>query len=185
APVQDGRVARCQRCHTPLIFPRGQAVARVVALSLTILILMIAAVFFPFLTLEAGGFRNSATLIDAATAFDEGWLIPLSGLVAAFILILPAIRTGALLYALMPLLAARPPARYAAMAMRIANRIRPWAMAEIFVVGMVVALVKIVELASVTPGPAFWAFCGLVAITVLKDTYMCRWSIWNSLAPPR
>ena len=34
----------------------------------------------------------------------------------------------------------------------------PWSMAEIFVIGVAVALVKVSGLASVTLGPAFWSF---------------------------
>jgi paraquat-inducible protein A len=36
-------------------------------------------------------------------------------------------------------------------------------------------------LAKVTPGFAFWAFAALVLITVLKDTFMCRLTVWKTL----
>ncbi len=183
--VADGCVGRCKRCHTPLIMPRAQAIPRIIALSLTVLILLVGALYFPFLELNAGGFSNSASLLDAATAFNHGLLIPLSGAVAAFMVLLPAVRVASLVYALVPLLFHQPPARYSAYALRLANRLRPWAMAEIFIIGVVVALVKIVDLADVTPGPAFWAFSVMVIILVLNDTYMCRWTLWNALTARR
>ena len=54
-------------------------------------------------------------------------------------------------------------------------------MAEIFIVGVTVALVKVAGLATVSTGPAFWAFCALVLITVLNDQLICRYSVWRAL----
>jgi paraquat-inducible protein A len=54
-------------------------------------------------------------------------------------------------------------------------------MAEIFIVGVSVALIKVAGIATVSFGPAFWAFCALVIITVVKDQLICRFSIWQAL----
>jgi paraquat-inducible protein A len=54
-------------------------------------------------------------------------------------------------------------------------------MAEIFVIGCAVALVKIADLADVVFGPAFWMFALLVVLIVAQDRLMCRWSVWNAL----
>ncbi|MEO0913051.1 MAG: paraquat-inducible protein A [Pseudomonadota bacterium] len=180
-PQSNNQIARCSRCHVTLITTRQDAIPRVTALALTVLILMVAAIFFPFLNLKTGGLSNSASLFDAATAFQSGILIPLSGAVAALIILLPTLRVSAILYALTPLMLGRKPARHAAFAFRLAEKLKPWAMAEIFIIGVAVALVKVTGLAQVTPGPAFWAFCALVVIIVLKDTAMCKWSIWSAL----
>jgi paraquat-inducible protein A len=64
---------------------------------------------------------------------------------------------------------------------RLAERIRPWSMAEIFIVGVAVALIKVAGLASLSLGPAFWAFVALVLITAVKDNFMCRLTIWKTL----
>lgn len=176
-----GEIARCTRCGTVLITGRLDAIPRIVALSFAVLILMFAATFFPFLHLETGGLSNNASLFDAASAFSDGWLIPLSFAVAALIVVIPVTRVSALLYALLPLVGGHPPARHAAQAFRLAQRLKPWAMAEIFILGVAVALVKVAGLATVLPGPAFWAFCALVIITVLKDNMICNWTIWNEL----
>ena len=54
-------------------------------------------------------------------------------------------------------------------------------MAEIFIVGVTVALIKVAGLAAVTIGPAFWAFAGVVVVTVLKDQLISRYAIWETL----
>ena len=54
-------------------------------------------------------------------------------------------------------------------------------MAEIFVLGVGVALVKIVDLARVEVGAAFWLFAILVVFNVFQDTLLCRSSVWRAL----
>ena len=41
-------------------------------------------------------------------------------------------------------------------------------MAEVFLIGVVVALVKIGGMATITLGPAFWAMAGLVLLVVYE-----------------
>jgi paraquat-inducible protein A len=48
-----------------------------------------------------------------------------------------------------------------------------------------VALVKVAGLAHLSIGPAFWAFVALVLVTVLKDNFMCRVSVWKTLEARR
>ena len=54
-------------------------------------------------------------------------------------------------------------------------------MAEIFIIGVSVALVKVAGLATISLGPAFWAFVALVLVTALKDSLMCELTIWKTL----
>ena len=172
---------RCARCHAVLMAPRTGAFTQVFVLAVTALILLVAAVYFPFLDLQVAGLTNKTSLLDAILAFSSGLLLPLSFAVAALIVLIPALRFAAVAYTLWPLLRARPPFRHARKMFRLAEVLRPWAMAEIFIVGVAVALVKVAGLASISIGPAFWAFCALVVVAALHDNFMCRWTIWKSL----
>lgn len=181
AAVPPGALARCHRCHTVLMSPRRGAMTRIVMLAATAAVLMVAAVFFPFLELQAAGLSRKSSVFDAVMAFSEGGMLPLSIAVAALIVVLPFARLLAISYALAPMALGWHPAPHAARAFRWAEATKPWAMAEIFIIGVAVALVKVTGLAQVTPGPAFWAFAALVLVTVLKDTFMCRLTIWKTL----
>lgn len=178
---QPGERAVCNRCHTVLIAPRRGAGARVIALALASVIMVVGVLFFPFLQIRVAGFRSDATVIDAALAFSGGPLVILSLAVAALIIFLPLTRLLLTLYVLVPVVLDRPPARHAMQAFRLSEAMRPWSMAEIFVIGCAVALVKIADLARVDVGPAFWMFIVLVILVVIQDTLMCRWSVWKSL----
>ena len=179
-PPQGGN-ARCQRCGTVLIAPRRGAFIRVLALAVTVAILMFGATFFPFLGIAAAGVTNQSSVFDAALAFAGGPMAGLSIAVAAMIVFVPLLRMFLLIYVLAPLVAGRSAAPRAASAFRLTEALRPWSMAEIFLIGVAVALVKVAGLATVVLGPAFWMFVALVIVAVLKDGYMCRWSIWQAL----
>ena len=173
--------AHCKRCGVLLMTSQPDAIVRILALAATAVILMIAAVSFPFLTLDAGGMNNATSVMDAVLAFRGGYGFPLAVAVAFFIIVIPLMRLAALIYALGPLARSARPRLMARQAFGFAELLRPWSMAEIFIVGVTVALVKVAGLAVVTIGPAFWAFAGVVVITVLKDQLICRYSIWETL----
>lgn len=180
-----GERATCQRCGTVLITPRRKAGLQIIAVSLAIMILIIAATVFPFLTINAAGATNSVSILDAALAFSDGPLVALALTTAALIIFVPLARVMLAIYVLVPIVLDRPPARGATQAFRLSEALRPWSMAEIFAIGCAVALIKISDLADVAFGPAFWMFAVLVVLVVVQDNFLCRWSVWNSLDKPR
>lgn len=179
--MPDNARAHCARCGIVLVTARPAAVAQVLSLALTAFVLMIAAISFPFLDLSAAGRGNSTSVISAIMAFSDTLALPLAAAVACFIIVIPLVRLMAIIYAIGPLVRGAVPYSGARAAFRLAERLRPWSMAEIFIVGVSVALVKVAGLATISFGPAFWAFAGLVVITVLKDQLICRYSIWEAL----
>ncbi|RVT86620.1 paraquat-inducible protein A [Rhodobacteraceae bacterium CCMM004] len=179
-----GERATCNRCGTVLIAPRRGAFLRVIALAVAIVILMLGATFFPFLRVNVAGMKHASSVFDAALAFmDGGIMIGLSVAVAALIVLIPVLRAALVIYVLAPLTLGRPPLPGAVPAFRLSEDLRPWSMAEIFVIGVAVALVKVSDMARVDYGPAFWMFAALVVVSVLKDTMMCKWTIWRALDP--
>lgn len=180
--ISEDSAARCARCGTVLFAPRAGAIPRLVALAVAALVLMVVAVSFPFLTMSASGFSSKASVFDTIAAFTGGMMAPLSLATAAFIILLPVLRLCALIYATAPLLVGRPPAQGAEAAFRLASRLKPWSMAEIFMIGVAVALVKMVDMASIAFGAAFWAFGLLVILVTAMDAMMCERTIWRLLA---
>ena len=169
--VPDGIRLRCIRCHTVLAVGQPEAIIRIVVLAVTALILMSIVVFYPYLELRNGVF----------TSLSEGVMAPLSIAVAFFVIILPVARLSAIVWALGPLSFDRPPLPGAKTMLRLAETVKPWAMAEIFMVGVAVALVKLADLATLSMGPAFWSFAAIVFITALQDTQMSKYSVWTAL----
>ncbi|RYH08946.1 paraquat-inducible protein A [Tropicimonas sp. IMCC6043] len=181
AETAHGERAVCARCHHVLIAPLEGAILNIVALSLTVLLLLVTAVFLPFLKIEAKGLSHTASIFDAALAFADAKMVALSMAVLALIVFIPVLRASLLIFTLLPLLSHGRPLPGARLAFRWTEDLRPWSMAEIFVLGVGVALVKIADMARVELGTAFWLFAVLVVVTVWQDTIICRWTIWEAL----
>lgn len=179
--LTSGETALCRRCGLVLAKPRAGAFGQLIALSFTSMVLMVGAIFFPFLEISRMGFGNATSLMGVALAFADGVMLPLVLAVLAMIVGLPVLRAFLMVYVLVPLAQGRAPCRHAAAAFQLSERLRPWSMAEIFVIGTAVALVKVAGLATVHLGPAFWAFCALILVNVASRGFMCQTTIWDAI----
>jgi paraquat-inducible protein A len=182
---KNGERGVCTRCHKVLIAPRRKAGMQIIAVAVAVVVLITAASVLPFLKISAAGRSNAVSIVDAALSFTEGPLLVLALLTAGFILFVPLLRMLLTIYVLVPLVLDRPPARHAIRAFRLSEAMRPWSMAEIFALGCAVALVKVAGLATVSFGPAFWMFGVLVVLVIVQDSFLCKWSVWNSLEYPK
>lgn len=178
---KPGERAVCTRCHHVLITPRNGAILHITSLTIAVLVLLNGAIFLPFLEIRTAGLSHASSVFDAALAFQGPLLSGLSVAVLLMIVGIPLLRMVLTLYVTLPLLMNRRALPQAGRAFRVSEELRPWAMAEIFIIGVGVALVKVVDLARVEFGPAFFMFALFVLIAVLQDGFMCRWSIWKAL----
>lgn len=170
----------CQKCHAVLIAPRRSAGLKIIGLALISVALVIGALLTPFLTIDRFWLSNEATLLETLMAFEGPLFIVAIGLLAV-VIVVPTLRFLLTLYVLTPLVAGRKAWPRAKAAFMWAEKLKPWSMVEIFVLGCAVALFKIVDLANVALGPAFWMFVALVILMTVQNTFMCRWSVWKDL----
>ncbi|MFV0474221.1 MAG: paraquat-inducible protein A [Pikeienuella sp.] len=172
---------RCPRCGTVLTARRAGGIDGVIAAKLASVALLVAALFLPFVNIEASGRKQQAAVLDAAAAAGgEAW--PLALAVGAMIIALPLARALALFWVLTPLSLGRKPLPQARALFRLALELRPWSMVEIFVIGVVVALVKVAGLAMIDLGAGFWLFLVVALIALYEDAALCRRTVWRMLA---
>ncbi|MFO1104858.1 MAG: paraquat-inducible protein A [Amaricoccus sp.] len=183
-PPPEARI-RCRRCHTVLMTNRRGAFDRTLAAAFGSLILMIGAITFPFLEMSIAGTQSRASVLEVAFAFNDTIEAPLSAAICLLIIVIPMLRATALIYTVLPLRLGFAPAPGAQRAFRLVAELRPWSMAEVFVVGVVVALVKMAGMASIGLGPAFWALAGLVLLVVYETVSLCEWTVWRELEARR
>ena len=176
-----GETARCVRCGGVLARPEAGAFAQIIALAITTEVLVFAAVFFPFLQISRMGFGHGTSLFGVAMALADGAMAPLAVALLALVVGLPAVRALLLIYTLWPLVRKRRPYAHAVRAFRLSEQLKPWSMAEIFIIGTGVAMVKVAGLASISFGPAFWAFVALVFVSLANRSFMCVTTVWDAL----
>jgi paraquat-inducible protein A len=116
------------------------------------------------------------TLWETPGALWSNGMPAVAVLVASFIIFIPAILLAMKLLLCIPLHLGHYKPWMTTLAAWI-FRTRNWSMVEVFIIGAIVSLVKIADMATVAIGPAFWAYsaftiCFTVAIANL-DRYQC------------
>ena len=148
---------RCVRCRAELYRTNDGSPDTVIALAATALALFILANIYPLVALTVNGSTRMTTLIGAAEAFYEQGYVGLAILVAFTAVIVPLTQILTFLYVLIPLrLGHAVPGQH--VLFRILTALRPWGMAEVFMLGAVVALVKLSAQAEVSPHVSLIAY---------------------------
>jgi paraquat-inducible protein A len=164
AVLREREVARCPICGTELERHRGAQQERILPLAVAGLIMFGVANLFPIVEMELRGLRSQTTLFGAVMALAGEGMSLVATLVLATTILFPLLQLLILLWLLVPL---RRHARVVtgfAWLVRTMQSLRPWGMVEVFLLGVLVALVKLSSMATVLPGPALYAF---MALTVL------------------
>jgi paraquat-inducible protein A len=175
------QILRCQRCRNS--FGRGTIHdAAAVAFAMTALTLFLLANLYPFLAIELGGRRQSIFLLSGVGGFASHGLLPLALFVLCISAIAPLTRVLALAVVLVGL---RRAGRRAALAtlLRLAERVHPWAMLDVFLIGTLVALTKLQDLANVEVGIGLWSLGLLVIATAVMETSIDRRALWERVGP--
>ncbi len=160
--LRPGERARCPRCGAVLGRSPRIAADHLLALVVGAMILLVIANLTPIVELSVQGLRSSATLFGSILAlWSEGRKL-VAALTFATTLGFPAIELSLLFSAL--LLRRMPGSPLFAPFLRGVLALRPWGMIEVFMLGVLVALVKLSHMARVLPGTALWAFAGLTLL---------------------
>ncbi len=152
---------RCVRCRAELYRTSSAGIDTAIALAITASVLLLLSNAFPLVALEVNGTTRTTTLLGAAWGLYGQGYGAISALVLATTVLVPLFQIGALLYVLLSVRTSREP-RGQNELFRALTRVRPWAMPEVFMLGALVALVKLSAMAQVVPGIALFAYGALM-----------------------
>jgi paraquat-inducible protein A len=163
-PVGASARVRCVRCGAELYRSHSVSVDAAIALAVTALILLILSNVYPLVELQLNGSTRRTTLLGAALGLYRQGYAPISALVLLTTVMVPAFQSLSLLSVLLPLRRGRRATGQNEL-FRALTRLRPWAMSEVFMLGALVALVKLAAMAEVIPGVALFAY-GTLMLTL-------------------
>lgn len=178
--LAPGRTARCPRCNASLRKFLDRPLDRALAYALTGLILILVANFAPFMSLRIEGRIQSASLITGSIELFERRLWALAGLVLLTTIVAPLINLGATAYVLIGLKLKRPP-RHLPIVFRSLERIHPWTMIEVYLLGVFVAYVKLIDLATIEIGVALYALASLMLIVIAARVALDFHVVWEEM----
>ena len=179
-------VAHCPRCDAVLYRSSSARLDRICALTLAALITFMIAQAFPILEMDVNGNRVQTTLFGAIESLWHQGMAPVAVMVFCSTVLFPLVEMAALLYLLFPLRRGRVPPGFN-LVLRAIQLVRPWGMIEVFMLGIVVTIVKMVTLARVVPEAALFAFAALtlmIAVVLMFDP-MLLWDLVDDLRAGR
>ena len=181
-PLRAGVIAGCVRCGATLRNAQANPLDLVFALSLASSVFLALGSVSTIAVVEAAGQRRSAVLLSGPVALAHSGLWELSALVMFTTFIAPAMSACLMLYTMIGLrLRVNLPFLGGAFGWR--NRLRPWSMIEVFLVGYFVAYSKLGELVHTQPGEGFFALFCFMILNIATDARLDRHAIWDAIAP--
>lgn len=173
-------VARCMRCGAVLYRHRADSLDKVLALTIAGLLLFFIANFFPFLTMRLDTSLQETTLLTGVIQMFRQGMPWLALLVLFTSVAAPLSKLMLLFYVTLPLrLGWTPP--LAGRAFRYVLALQPWAMMEVFLLGILVAMVKLASMADILVGPALYAFAFLILVLAGITSSMDPHDIWDRI----
>ena len=182
--------ATCLRCSATLRRSRPGWSRRVMALTLTSLVLYFVAVLAPFISVDIVGQQRQTTMVSLPIALFAQGAWELGVIVLATAIVAPLAKILVLIYVLHGLRSARPP-RNLPFIFKWYHRIGPWAMVEVFLLGVFVAFTRLGAIATVNTGVALYAVAALMITMVTADYLLEPDGVWEAMeerglvAPPQ
>jgi paraquat-inducible protein A len=178
--LAPGRTAKCPRCNATLRKFMDRPLDRALAYALTGLVLILVANFAPFMSLRIEGRIQSASLITGSVELFERHLWALAGLVLLTTIVAPLINLGATVYVLIGLKLKTPP-RHLPSVFRFLEWLHPWTMIEVYLLGVFVAYVKLIDLATIEIGVALYALASLMLIVIAARVALDFHVVWEAM----
>jgi paraquat-inducible protein A len=161
--LPSGGLAECARCGARLYRIRPWSLDHTLAYATAAAVLFALANYYPLMGLDAKGIRTSAHLFDTAWRLHEHGMTSVAILVFMTVIVVPAMQLTALLYMLVPLRLGIHP-RYLHHAFRIVHHAQPWSIVEVFMLGSLVSLVKLTQVATVETHAGLYCLGGYVVL---------------------
>lgn len=177
-----GESAHCPRCHHHVAEASQHDAQRPLAWAIASLVMLALVFAFPFLGFSVSGISHVMDFADAARALVTYQYGELAFVLLATTVGLPALYLCALIYICSGLQLGRRWPGSVAIA-RLLRPLEPWMMSDVFIVGVLVSLIKIMSLADIHIRLSFVAFC-IYSVMLIRTLTLVDWtSLWDAIAP--
>jgi paraquat-inducible protein A len=178
--LAPGASARCPRCDKELWRRREDSLNRTLAVTLAAAVLYVIANSVPMIGLTIAGREASTTVLGGAVHLWEGGQEIVAVLVLFTAVIAPALQISFMLAIVLGALRERPPS-WVGTLLRHQPTTRTWSMIEVMLLGVLVALVKIADYATVIPGMALFVLWVLVFLLAGMQASFDPRQVWERI----
>jgi paraquat-inducible protein A len=175
--LANGEIARCTRCGAEMDRNAQGRRNHLLPLTIASLIIFVIANIFPIVEMELQGLHSQTTLVGAVLSLATEGISMVALLVLATTILFPLMQMLILFYLLVPSSNAEDRPGFSIL-IRMMQTLRPWGMIEVFLLGVLVALIKLSNMATIIPGIALWAFCMLTVMLTVVVSFNPRY-LWR------
>ncbi len=147
----------CPRCNHSIAMGHNNAKQYVLATSFTALILMVVACTFSFISFSSNEQIRTINLLQTFTELYTQEYYFVAVLVFSFILLLPTLYLTSVCLIILSTFRGFEIVPSVGLG-KLMSYILPWSMAEVFLIGVLVALIKVTSMADISLEPSFWAY---------------------------
>ena len=176
-------VARCARCAAVLRRRRTDPHGRALAMAITGLMLFALASQMPFMEMRIGASASGASLATGPEVLNALGAWPMAIAVLVTTIGAPLVKMLATIWVLIGIRMRHPPAHLARVFAWV-ERLSPWSMVEVFLLGVFVAYTKLIDMAQVEIGGALYALGALMLTMAATDAFMDDAAVWDRLGHP-
>ncbi len=179
-PVENGCRLVCPRCSCVLLSPRENSIEKTLAMVLAGLFLYLPANFLPLLTFDAAGLKSSGSIWDSwLTLANTGYHF-VGGMVLLTSIVVPLIKLLLLFTVTFTIFVGRA-SPVIARCYRVYHHLDEWGMLEVYMIGILVTIIKMLHLAHVQYDTGFFCFIGLMMATLCSSAAMDEHLFWDEI----
>ncbi|MEA3548705.1 MAG: paraquat-inducible protein A [Thermodesulfobacteriota bacterium] len=178
--LEPGRKACCPRCGHVLYAPKRNSVDKTLALALTGLILFIPANFLPIMTLDTMGFKQAGSIFDGIRVIYESGYFFVALIVGLTSFAFPFVKLFLLFYVSLHLKLKRYP-HDLPLFMRWYRHLDEWGMLEVYMIGILVAIIKLHHIAHIHYDFGFFCFIALLFVALASSVSMDKHEFWERI----
>ena len=178
--LAPGASARCPRCDKELWRRREDSLNRTLALTIAAAVLYVVANSVPMLGLTAVGRQAFTTVFGGAVQLWHDGREVVAVLVLFTAIVAPALQICFMLAVTLAARGERAP-RWVGTLLRHHPVTRTWSMIEVMMLGVLVALIKIADYATVIPGVALFVLGALVFLLAAIQASFDPREVWDRI----
>jgi len=170
----------CPRCHSVFYRP-GESFDLVFVMAITSFFFFIPATFLPILTLNIMGQSHSVTLMEAVWFFvNDGYMI-IAIIAAGSGIFIPLALLGLIIMMILPLKLGYTADKVKTF-YRLYEHLTGWAMAEVYLISIFVAIIKLGGMAELSLDFGLYSFVFFLITFYITLTWFNPEDLWNKNA---
>jgi len=173
-----GYSVSCPRCGKRLRKRKKDSVVRTFVLSMTGLLLYLPAVLLPLMTFKSLGFSDSTNVIESIVNFyiNDYYFVSLMVFLSA--VVFPLLLLTMMFVITFSLHQGRYPS-YLRTLFRNYLHLEEWAMIEVYLLGIMITIIKMVDSSEIVYQPGIFCFVSLVLLSLATSTTIDKEHFWR------